>query len=200
MDVKIQAVLIGASFSLLGVFIGGWVQAWLRDRDVARDKKIAEGAVCIYLCKTRDMFFQFSEQSNTLKLLALGISANENNTEEVNRLISIIEKYDPHLLVMLFDVRQRLGNIQIYTSRYYKQSEVGEKSERLLETVALLNVDGKHGLKDIDTCIKHAFNNAESESRKYLLQNEAFKGFLATVLGDRTFKYHMLKLGLSTKI
>ncbi|MDA3897348.1 MAG: hypothetical protein PF482_14530, partial [Desulfobacteraceae bacterium] len=68
--------------------------------------------MCIYLCKLRNILFEFSDKNRADKALSLGVSINENNISEINQIINLVEKHDPFLLVRLFDIRQRMGNIR----------------------------------------------------------------------------------------
>lgn len=200
MDDKIQAALIGAIAAIIGVLIGGYIQAFLKDREIRQSKKIAEGAACLYLCKLRDLFYKFSEEKSTFLMFTLGIGVNENNIQEIDKVIDLIEKHDAFLLVKLFDVRQLLGNLRIYSTEYYKKRDADESYSKLQRLVGTLNIDGRRGLKEIEECIKHTFNNSENETRKTLLANPDFHNFLAIILGDRKFHLYLLKLGLANKI
>lgn len=200
LDVRIQAALIAAFCTLVGVIIGGAIQIYVKDREISRAKGVAEGAVCIYLCKLRDLFEDFSEEDETVRNLSLGISVNDNDIQEVNKVIELIENYDAFLIVKLFDVRQRLHNIRLYSNSYYELRDLDKPYNKLQKVVRYLNVDAKGGLTVVNECIKHTFNAAEDKTKSRLLRNNDFIDFLETVLGDKTFKYYIIKLGINKKI
>lgn len=200
MDVRIQAALIAAICTLIGVIFGGFIQVYLKDREISREKAVAEGAVCIYLCNLRYFFSEFSEDMKIFQSLALGISVNDNNIQEINKVIELIERHDAFLVIKLFNIRQRLSNIRIYVTNYYKQRDAGKQFEKLQEVVGYMKIDAEGGLTDIDETIKHAFNHAEPQTKSYLLKNSDFKSFLEAALGAKTFKYNMIKLGMYKKI
>lgn len=200
LDVRIQAALIAAICTLVGVIIGGVIQIYLKDRDISRAKGVAEGAVCIYLCNLRNLFEDFSEEDKTFRNLSLGISVNDNNIQEVNKVIEIIENYDAFLIVKLFDIRQRLHNIRLCSNRYYELRDSDKPYNKLQNVVRYLNVDAKGGLMDVNECIKYTFNEAEDKTKSRLLKNDDFTYFLEALLGDEKFKYYIIKLGINKKI
>lgn len=200
MDPRIQAALIAAICTIIGVLIGGVIQSHLRSKDIAREKRVAEGAVCLYLCQLRHLFRDFSKRDATYKCLALGITANQNNISEIEKVIELIEKHDAFLVVKLFNIRQRMHNINLGSKQYHKLVKNNPSSVDIEPTVGIINVDGKHGLKEVDMCIKHAFNNCEATTKSYLLKNEDFEKFLAEVLGNSLYQKARRKLGLTKRI
>ncbi|UTZ42778.1 hypothetical protein [Vibrio campbellii] len=200
MDARIQAALIAAICALLGVVIGGVIQVYLKDREISREKEVAEGAVCIYLCKLREFFSEFSVEQKTYQSLALGISVNDYNFKEIDKIIELIEKHDAFLVVKLFEIRQRLGNIRIYVSKYHELVEADQLDKKIDSVINNINIDARGGMTDIDVCIKHAFYRSEPQTRDYLLKNEDFNEFLDSTLDGKVGRQFMVKQGLSKKI
>ncbi len=200
MDPRIQAAVIAALFATIGVLIGGFIQSHLRTKDIAREKRVAEGAVCLYLCHLRQLFREFSNLKETYSCLAFGITANQNNISEVEKIIELIEKHDAFLVVQLFRIRQHLHNINQGSKQYHKLVKENPFIDEFDSVVRVINVDGRSGLKTVDMCIKHAFNNCEKATKSYLIKNEDFDVFLAEILGDSFYQKARRRLGLTKKI
>jgi len=199
-DSRIQAALIAAFSALVGVVVGGYIQTHLKDRELQREKKVAEGATTLYLCRLRSLFEVFSDHDRAYNCLHLGISPNTLNMSEVEMVINVIKSHDPFVLVKLFDIRQNLNNIKIYSKSYHRIVEEGGSYKAYEPYIGMMTVDGKHGLKTIDLCIKQTFNHTDLETRKYLLANEEFKKFLPKIVGDSWFQRLRVKFNFVEKI
>jgi hypothetical protein len=200
MDPKIQAALIGAFSALVGVIVGGFIQVHLKDRELRKEKRVAEGATTLYLCRLRSLFEEFSSKEVAYKNLDLGICPNDNNMSEVEMVIDLIKSHDPLILVKLFDVKQRLHNIRSYSKTYHQTNKGSGSYKEYDPIVGSINIDAKGGLKDIDLCIRHAFNHSEDETKKYLLKNEEFKFFLPKIVGANWFQRLRINLNFVEKL
>ena len=200
MDPRIQAAIIAAVSAFVGVILGGIIQSSLKNREIIREKMVAEGAVALYLCQLRFLFVDFSNEEETYKALSLGITANENNISEVDKIISLIEKHDPFLVVRLFRIKQLLHNIGNGSRSYWEQIKKNSEPKLYTPIVSYINVDGKRGIKETDECIKHSFNYSENQTKKYLLQDEDFKGFIKSIIGNGLYQRLKIKFKLVSKI
>lgn len=199
MDVRIQAAIIGALSALLGVLIGGYIQSLLKRREISHEKHVAEGAVALYLCQTRKLFLDFSDLASTHKNLALGVTANANNIAEIDKITEIIQRHDPFLTVKLFNIKQRLYNINVQSKTYWETTK-DSISEKLDIIASYINIDAKGGLREVDECIKHAFNHSEKETRMYLLERADFIEFLKEILGEGLINKLRIKFKILGKI
>jgi hypothetical protein len=188
MDSRIQAAIIGVFSALFGVILGGIIQSYLKEKEIKRHKMVAEGAVALYLCQLRSLFLNFSIKDETYSSLSLGITANENNIIEVEKIISLIEKHDPFLIVKLYNIKQLLHNIKSGSHSYWEQIEKDPNPKVYEPIVGNINVDGKNGVEIVDECIKHSFANSELQTKRYLLKNKDFNGFLQSILGENNYK------------
>lgn len=188
MDAKIAAAIIGATSALIGVIIGGIIQSYLKDKEIRREKKVAEGAIALYLCQLRLLLENFADKNVTYKSFTLGITVNKNNFSEIDKIIDLSQKHDPYVLVKLFYSRQRLHNINAYTKSYKEKGDDSQSMKDKEVIVEWINIDAKNGLSEVDNMIKHTFNNAEDESKKYLVSNPDFKHFLEEILGNSLYQ------------
>jgi len=194
MDVKIQAAIVGAVTAILVTAINWLIQRNIQDREQKKKKKIAEGTVALYLCQLRLLYENFSTEEETSKSLMLGISINEHNLEEVEKIINIIEEYDSYLTVQLFYIRQSLSNIRKYAKMYHNINSEDTFTKKHREIIGYINIDAKRGLKDVDISIEHACRYAEDETIKFLLLKKEFNTFLEAVLGTNQYKKLKTKL------
>ncbi len=95
MDPRIEAAIIAATSALAGVIIGGFIQSHQRNKEIEKEKAIAEGAIALYLCQLRELLKNFSNEKKTYSSLDIGVTVNENNLSEINQIINLAEKYDP---------------------------------------------------------------------------------------------------------
>lgn len=200
MDPKIMAATIGALAGFVGVVVGGYIQVLIKDRELLKEKRSAEGAVCLYLCHLRSLFDSFSTEDSAYQNLALGIAPNDNNFSELEIILDIIKGHDPFVLIQIFDVKQRLHNIRSYAKDYHRIVKEDGSHKEFGPIVGMLLVDAKGGLKDIDLCIKYTFNRSERETKSYLLKTNEFRLFLPKLLGESWIVRTKIKLGIVKKI
>jgi hypothetical protein len=200
MDPRIQAAVIAAVSAFIGVFIGGIIQNHLKEKEIKREKKVAEGAVALYLCQLRFLFMAFADEKKTYNALELRITPNENNMSEIDKIVSLIEKHDPFLIVRLLNIKQVLHNIRAGINNYYKQKEENDNPKLYGYRVDCINIDGTTGLNEVDISIKHAFNFAEQSTKIYLLEQDEFKTFLSEILGNGLYQRLRMKFKLINKI
>ncbi len=193
MDIKIQAAIVGAVTAIIVTLINWFIQKDLKDRELKQKKQVAEGTVALYLCQLRLLYANFSNEEDIFKSSALSISINQNNLDEVNKIIEIIEPYDSYLTIKFFYIRQSMSNIKIYMnalkSTLEKDDDDPTKDPRI--QTGCIMVDAKRGLKDLDEALRHSCKYAESETLKFLLSTEEFNALLQEVLGDE--RYEKLK-------
>jgi hypothetical protein len=199
-DPRIQAAVIAAVSAFIGVIVGGMIQSHLKEKEIQREKKVAEGAVALYLCQLRFLFMNYADSNKTYDLLFLGITPNDNNIGEIDKIVSLIEKHDPFLIVRLLNIKQVLHNIRAGSNNYWKQKKENDKPKLYGPIVDCINIDGKTGLKEVDMSIKHAFNFAESSTKIYLLEQDEFKTFLSEILGNSLYQRLRIKLKLVSNI
>lgn len=182
MEPAVQGAIIGASAALLGVLSGGVIQWALKISEEKRRREEAAELIIFHCRRLRRVLQDFSDEKSLAQHLALGISINDDDINDLEYILKELSTKIPELNLRIFDIRRLIKNIQNYSKQYWslrdsiKEENGNPKDLPIIE--GWIRIDARHGNAEAHKAIHLAFKKL-SKSRK--------KSLIARISLDRTY-------------